>query len=92
MKTEINRDMIPVDVECYSGFKADEYPVRFFLNNMKFEIKEVTDRWYQTDHSPGSPKADYFKVSTADEKQYILKRQSNKWYLLIKGESLNFFP
>jgi len=82
---------IPIKVECYSGYKADESPRYFYLNDIRFEIRDINDRWHQADPEPGFLLADYFKVSTRDNKQYILKHyhQSDRWYLCIKGEILN---
>ena len=84
-------DLIPVLVECHSGYKADEFPKCFYWDTIKFEIKDVLDRWYQGDLNPESPAANYFKVSTADNKIYILKHEdiSDRWYLWIHGESMN---
>ena len=42
-------DSIPIEVECHSGYKADEYPKCFYRDDEKFEIKEISDRWYQGD-------------------------------------------
>ena len=36
-----------IQVECYSGFRADEYPKYFSWDNNRFEIYEIADRWYQ---------------------------------------------
>ncbi|MFP4366929.1 MAG: hypothetical protein ACLFQA_07525 [Bacteroidales bacterium] len=82
--------LIEVKVECYSGYRAEESPRRFYINDMRFEIEAITDRWYQARSEPGFPPAHYFKVQTGDSKQYILKHEhtSNKWYLLVKGESI----
>jgi hypothetical protein len=84
---------VPVRVECYSGYKSDEYPVRFFLNDMRIEIGEIIDQWHQAESKRGFPAADYFKVRSADDKQFILKHEHDhdRWYLWIKGESLNIF-
>ncbi|MBD3344435.1 MAG: hypothetical protein GF401_05180 [Chitinivibrionales bacterium] len=54
-------------VETHSGYKADEYPVRFFIDNDKFEVLEVEDRWYEPDST-------YFKVFADDCRRYILKK------------------
>lgn len=85
------RDLFLVKVECYSGYKADEYPKRFFLDDLQFEVEEVLDRWYQGDLNPEFPAADYFKVLTSDKKTYILKHEtkSDRWYLWIRGERIN---
>lgn len=87
------RDLVPIEVECYAGYKADEHPKRFYCTGIKFEITEIIDRWYQGEPSPGPP-ANYFKVRTKDGKQYILKQEqgSGKWFLFIRGETLNLFP
>ena len=47
--------LIPIIVECHSGYKADEYPICFYWENSKFEIKEISDRWYQAQPSPDWP-------------------------------------
>lgn len=85
------KDLLPVEVECYSGFRADEYPVRFFLNGLRIDILEIIDRWHQVTGTSGSPASDYFKVRTRDDKRFILKHEhvNDKWYLWIKGESVN---
>ena len=85
------KDLFLVKVESYSGYKADEYPQRFYLDDMRFDIEEVLDRWYQQDLNPEFPEADYFKVLTTDKKCYILKHETKKdqWFLWIRGERIN---
>lgn len=84
------QNLVDIKVECYSGYRADESPRRFYIGSMRFEIKEITDRWYEAGTAPGLPKADYFRVETTDGKQYILKHDidNNRWYLVVKGESI----
>lgn len=53
-------------VECYAGYRADERPVRFSLNERLYEVVEVLDQWY-------SPDARYFRVRANDGNLYILK-------------------
>jgi len=81
--TSGSKDMIPIKVECYSGYKADEYPKCFYWNDEKYEIQEVTDRWYQGDRDPEWPVANYFKVNTTDGEQYIIRHdlENDEWYL-----------
>ena len=83
-------DLIQIKVECHSGYKADEYPVRFCYENLHFEIEEIVDRWYQGDLNPEFPATNYFKVQTTDKKNFILKHEINRdrWFLWIHGESL----
>ena len=84
-------ELFPVNVKCYLGYKSNEYPVRFYWDNIRFEIEEILDRWYQHDRNPQFPAANYFKIRTTDQKVYILKHEteSDKWFLWIKGESMN---
>jgi hypothetical protein len=85
------KDLFRIYVECHSGYKADEYPRRFYWDNICFEIEEVQDRWYQGDKQPDFPAASYFKVRTTGQKIYLLKHESenDRWFLWIKGESMN---
>ena len=84
------KDLLQIEVECHSGYKSDEYPVRFFWSNLRFEIEEIIDRWYQTISKSGFPAANYFKVRTTDKKIFILKQETEtgKWFLWIRGESI----
>jgi len=56
-----------VRVECYSGHKADERPVRIIFEAQTLEIVEVEDRWY-------SPGATYFRVLAEGGDRYVLRR------------------
>lgn len=38
-----------LDVDCYSGRKADERPVRFRLEGHEYLVEEVLDQWYGRD-------------------------------------------
>ena len=42
-------------MECYSGYKGDERPVRFFLGERDYQVLEIQDQWY-------GPESIYFKV------------------------------
>lgn len=83
--------LIDISVECYSGYRADAYPVKFYLHDMPFNITEIIDHWYQKESSPDYPEAVYFKVVTNDQHHYILKHalEHDKWFLLVKGEAIN---
>ncbi len=75
--------LIPIQVECYAGARADETPRRFTLEGRTLEINEVLDRWYQVESKPEWPRADYFKVRAADGREYLLKHdlESSEWFL-----------
>ena len=68
--------MIRARVECYSGYKKDERPVRFTLGGRSCEIVEIDDRWY-------SPGAMYFRVKADDGNIYVLRHDEiqDEWTL-----------
>jgi hypothetical protein len=55
-----------VRVECYSGHKAEERPVRILFERQTLEVAEVEDRWY-------SPGATYFRVLAESGDRYVLR-------------------
>jgi hypothetical protein len=55
-----------VRVECHSGYKADERPVRILFEGLTLEITEVEDRWY-------SPGVTYFRVLAENGDRYVLR-------------------
>jgi len=59
---------VKVKVECYSGFKADERPLRFEWSGRAYEVAEVLDQWYGTE-------ATYFRVLADDGNLYILRHR-----------------
>jgi len=67
-----------VPVECYSGYKAEERPVRFQLSGRDHMVEEVLDQWH-------SPDATYFKVRSDDGNTYVLRhimsQQEDVWTL-----------
>ena len=57
-----------VRVECYSGYKGDERPIRLEIGEQMLDVAEVEDRWY-------SPGATYFRVLLANGERYVLRRE-----------------
>ena len=66
-----------VRVECYSGYKADERPLRIFLRERALEVVAVEDRWY-------SPEATYVRVLVDDGDRYVLRHDESQdlWSLV----------
>ena len=58
-------------VQTYSGYKADERPVRIALGERTLEVTRILDRWY----GPGSS---YFKLVASDENTYILQHREQE--------------
>ena len=67
-------------VECYSGYKADERPLRFGFQDAAdartFEVTEILDQWYGIGYQ-------CFKVLADDGNLYILRHQQaeDEWVL-----------
>jgi hypothetical protein len=62
-----------IEVECYSGHRADERPVAFTLGGRRFEVEQVVDRWYEGGLEPGRPELRYFKIRTTEGRLFLLR-------------------
>jgi hypothetical protein len=71
-----------IRVDCYSGYRGEETPRRFRLDDRQIEISEVVDRWLDPDHR-------YFKVVGDDGATYILRHDSetDAWELTFDRET-----
>jgi hypothetical protein len=67
---------IPIHVEAYSGYKSNERPMQFCLDENVIDISRVEDRWYD-------PNAEYFKVRSVDGRCFLLRCDSRtgEWTL-----------
>lgn len=63
-----------IEVETYSGYRADERPLRFTLDSESHEIAEVESRWR-------SPDAACFRVRTREGRRCLLRHdpRSDTW-------------
>jgi hypothetical protein len=59
-----------LEVECYSGHKADQRPLRFRLDGREYAVEAVLDVWYE-------PESISYKVRADDGNFYILRRQTS---------------
>jgi hypothetical protein len=57
-----------IQVDCYSGYKADERPLRLHLADRTIQIVAIEDRWY-------SPGATYFRVLADGGDRYVLRHE-----------------
>jgi hypothetical protein len=62
---------------------ADEVPLRFGWEGRLVEVIEVLDRWHQVESQPGWPRADYFSIRDADQREHLLEHdlESDQWFL-----------
>jgi len=61
-----------IQVECHSGYKANEYPAAFTFQGRRWEVSEIMDRWYEQGIETERPMIDYFRVKTKEGKVFIL--------------------
>jgi hypothetical protein len=60
-----HRKIMLIEVESYSGYRADERPVRFVMRGRVNEVVELEDQWY-------SPHSTSFRVVASDANRYVL--------------------
>jgi hypothetical protein len=65
-----------VEVETYSGYRADERPCRFTIKGRQREVVSVEDSWF-------GPDDDWFRVRADDDAVYVLRhsRVTDAWTL-----------
>ena len=70
------RGIMNIRVECYSGRKEDERPIKFWLSDGVLFVDDVVDQWYQ-------PHARYFRVRADDGNTYVLRHDEvqDQWAL-----------
>src|SRR5262245_65711814 len=63
-------------VDSYSGYKVNERPLRFALDDETYDIASIEDRSQE-------PNAEYFQVRTVDGKLYLLRydEHEDEWTL-----------
>ena len=64
---------IPIQVECYAGYRAEETPRSIGFKTHKIRVKQVIDRWLDPDHR-------YFKLLGDDDGVYIVRHDPRSGY------------
>jgi hypothetical protein len=67
---------IPLEVECYAGYRGEETPRRFTLDDRTVEVVAVVERWREP-HRRG------FRVRGDDGRAYRLRQAADtgRWEL-----------
>jgi hypothetical protein len=80
---------VPIHVDAYHGYKANECPRQFVLDEQVYQIAAVLDQWYE-------PTATYFKVQSVEGKMYLLRydEETDEWTLQsgFDGDDLLAMP
>lgn len=81
----IENEFQPTQVECYSGYKANERPIAFSYQERRREILKILDRWYEGGIKPDAPVVNYFKVKMDDGGIFLLRyaADSDTWSLSV---------
>ncbi|SPD74430.1 conserved hypothetical protein [uncultured Desulfobacterium sp.] len=66
----------PIKVTAYSGYKANERPLSFVVNDQRYEVRAIISIWAE-------PEKDFFKVISDDKKIYTLSwnRKLDLWLM-----------
>ena len=68
--------VMKIQVECYSGHKPDQRPIKFWLGDVALFVESIEDQWYGPDDS-------YFRVRADDGNTYVLghNEKNDAWTL-----------
>jgi hypothetical protein len=74
-----------IQVECYSGYRANERPLAFTWKGKRRVVKEIADRWYEGGKSANDASLNYFKVVTDECEEFILRYNSlfDAWAVVV---------
>ncbi|MEW6744401.1 MAG: hypothetical protein AB1486_16735 [Planctomycetota bacterium] len=74
---------IPVEVDSYSGFRAEQEPRVVGGWQERIEVAEILDRWYEGGLEPGLPAVSYFRVLGKDGTVHLLRHDvtRDRWYI-----------
>jgi hypothetical protein len=65
-----------IPVQSYSGYRANERPIKFWIGERIFFVESIEDQWRGTDSV-------YFRVHADDGNTYVLRYRetSDEWTL-----------
>ena len=79
---------LPIYVDAHAGYKANERPKSFLVDEDWFDIASIEDRWHE-------PDSEYFKVRTTAGRTYLLRyeEQGDVWTLqsAFDGDEMSRF-
>jgi hypothetical protein len=66
-------------VEAYAGYKGEETPRAFTLEDVRYEVQEIVARWYTDRHA-------CFKLRASDGHRYVLRYDLDElaWELVMR--------
>jgi hypothetical protein len=75
-----------IEVEGYSGFRADERPLSFFYAGRTHEVKDILESWYESSRIAGNPNYKFFRVITDNEEEHLLRYNARfrTWAICVR--------
>jgi hypothetical protein len=72
----------PVEVKCYSGFKANERPSSFTIREHEYAVMDIEGSWFEEDAASHARKI-CFRVRADDGDLYLLScdESTGDWML-----------
>ena len=67
-----------IRVECYSGYKSNERPIKFWVGKRPFFVESIEDQWYGVD-------AMYFRIRADDGNIYVISHGKTDVWTLEKS-------
>ncbi len=82
MREDPKREDSPVTVQCYAGYKGEQGPQRFLVEERWLQVEEILKEWRE-------PAAEFFRVRASDGRVYVLRRgagaSSSNWSIEFVG-------
>ena len=65
-----------IHVECHSGYKVNERPIKFWIDERVLFVESIEDQWY-------GPNALYFRLRADDGNTYVIayNEATDEWTL-----------
>ena len=76
---------VNIKVIDYSGYRDEESPRAFFMNDETTTVVEIVDKWIEESYSDRMRKR-FFIVKTQDNRQYkiYVDEKTSEWFCVIK--------
>ena len=76
---------VNIKVIAYSGYRDDESPRAFLMNDETMTVVEIVDKWIEESYSDRMRKR-FFIVKTQDNRQYkiYIDEKTSEWFCEIK--------
>ena len=76
---------VNIKVIAYSGYRDDESPRAFLMNDETMTVVEIVDKWIEESFSDRTRKR-FFIVKTQDNRQYkiYVDEKTSEWFCEIK--------